>query len=101
VNPKGVRKQPQRTCIACQRTDAKRGLVRVVRTPTGEVAIDLTGKLAGRGAYLCKDKRCWLAALERKRIEQALRVELGTEQRAMLEQYAAQLPAESDQESTV
>ncbi len=101
MNPKGVRKQPQRTCIACQRTDAKRGLVRVVRTPTGEVAIDPSGKLAGRGAYLCKDKRCWQTALERKRIEQALKVELGAEQRASLEQYAAQLPTENDRECTV
>ncbi|MBC8078429.1 MAG: YlxR family protein, partial [Chloroflexales bacterium] len=44
---------PQRTCVACRRTDAKRGLLRLVREADGRVALDPSGKRNGRGAYLC------------------------------------------------
>lgn len=87
-----VRRQPQRTCIACQRTDSKRQLVRLVRRPDGEILVDPTGKLAGRGAYLCTNRSCWLRALEQKRVGRALKVTLTEEQAARLVDYAAQLP---------
>ena len=48
---------PQRTCVACRQTGAKRQLVRVVRAPDGSVTIDPTGKRSGRGAYLCDHGR--------------------------------------------
>jgi hypothetical protein len=66
---------PQRTCIACRRTDAKRGLIRLVRTPEGRVEADPTGKRHGRGAYLCHDLACWELALKRRALERALRAE--------------------------
>jgi len=47
-----VRSLPQRTCVACRTARAKRELVRVVRSPTGELSVDLRGKASGRGAYL-------------------------------------------------
>ncbi|HYM70897.1 MAG TPA: YlxR family protein [bacterium] len=53
-----VRKVPQRQCVACGRTRGKRDLVRVVRTPTGDVHVDATGRLAGRGAYVCPEADC-------------------------------------------
>jgi predicted RNA-binding protein YlxR (DUF448 family) len=70
----------------------KRELVRIVRKPNGEVVVDPTGKVAGRGAYLCKDKRCWRAALEHKRLDRALKLALTPEQYAYIEAYASQLP---------
>lgn len=66
---------PQRTCIACRRTDAKRGLIRLVRDAAGHVVVDLTGKRQGRGAYLCHDPTCWELALKRRSLERALRLD--------------------------
>jgi predicted RNA-binding protein YlxR (DUF448 family) len=83
---------PERTCVACRRTDAKRGLVRVVRTADGRVAVDPTGKRNGRGAYLCSDPTCWEQALRRKGLERSLKVEsLHPDDRAALEEYARTL----------
>jgi len=85
---------PQRTCIACRRADAKRGLMRLVRDADGHVTLDPTGKRAGRGAYLCHDPACWDQALRRHGLERALRVEtLLPEDRAALEQIARDLLA--------
>ncbi len=67
---------PQRTCVGCNTVWPKRELVRIVRTPEGEVLVDETGKLNGRGAYLCRQRVCWETALARKRLEQALNVTL-------------------------
>lgn len=81
------RKLPLRTCIGCQQQKNKRDLVRVVKTPTGQVELDPTGKKAGRGTYLCRQRSCFKAALDGKRIERSLKhpvsphvVELLTEQ---------------------
>jgi predicted RNA-binding protein YlxR (DUF448 family) len=83
---------PVRTCVACRRTDAKRGLFRLVRDAEGRVAIDPTGKRAGRGAYLCHDPACWEQALKRRGLERALRIEaLQPEDRLALEQIAQKL----------
>lgn len=90
---------PQRTCIACREIAGKRGLIRLVRTPEG-VQIDLTGKkLAGRGAYLHPQQRCWRQALENRRIEQALRTKLSAADRERLEAFMVTLP-ETVAEST-
>lgn len=66
---------PQRTCVACRQTGDKRGLVRIVRTPDGEVAVDPTGKRSGRGAYLCHTPDCWTAALKRGVLPRALKID--------------------------
>ena len=86
-----VRKQPQRTCIACQQVLPKRELTRIVREPNGKVTIDPTGKLSGRGTYLCAGKQCWFEALKRKHIERALHVVPTAEEYATLEAFALQL----------
>src|SRR2546423_14431740 len=70
------RRVPQRTCVVCRSTTAKRELVRVVRTPEGNVEVDLSGKANGRGAYLCHSSNCWDAALKRDRLSTALKVKL-------------------------
>lgn len=53
-----VHRAPQRQCVACGQVRAKRDLVRVVRTPGGEVRVDATGKISGRGAYVCPEGAC-------------------------------------------
>ncbi|HEX6292713.1 MAG TPA: YlxR family protein [Herpetosiphonaceae bacterium] len=88
---------PMRTCIACRKVDAKRGLTRLVRLPEGRVALDPTGKQAGRGAYLCAERSCWEAALKRRAVERALKIEsLETNDRQMLLDHALTLPYGSD-----
>jgi len=54
----------------------KKELIRVVRTPEGEVLLDLTGKKSGRGAYLCKDKACLKKAIKAKRLQSNLEVQI-------------------------
>ena len=86
---------PQRTCIGCRQVEAKRELMRIVRTPEGRVVADPTGKLAGRGAYVHKARDCWEAVLNaRGRLEHALNMEapLPAEDRARLEQAAVAFP---------
>ena len=84
---------PQRTCIACRKVDAKRGLCRLVRLEDGRVAVDASGKRAGRGAYLCAERGCWELALKRTTIERALKIEkLHPDDRAALVAYGAVLP---------
>lgn len=83
-----VRRIPQRTCVACQQTTAKRELVRIVRTPPGSVEVDPTGKKSGRGAYLCKALGCWQAALKKDRLSRALKVKLTPEGKETLLEHA-------------
>jgi len=80
---------PQRTCIACRSKRPKRELVRIVRTPTGDVAVDETGKKSGRGAYLCPARECWHRALSEGLLSRALRVSLTQETRTCLDEHAA------------
>lgn len=85
---------PQRTCIACRKVQNKRDLVRIVRTPEGEVVIDPTGKRSGRGAYLCRVQSCWhdVLASGGRRLEQALKAQLKPEALIALQEFAAGLP---------
>lgn len=84
---------PERTCIGCREIKPKRQLIRIVRTESGGVAIDPTGKRAGRGVYLCKAKTCWEAGLKRERLNQALRTKITVEDRRRLAQYGEMLPS--------
>jgi len=68
------RKVPLRKCIACQEMMPKKELIRVVRTPDEQVAIDLTGKKAGRGAYLCGKVACFKLAKKSKAFDRALKI---------------------------
>jgi uncharacterized protein len=67
-----VRKVPQRQCVACGQVRPKRDLVRVVRTPAGDVRVDATGKVSGRGAYVCADPACVDRAVRAGRLAGAL-----------------------------
>ena len=66
------KKVPLRKCTGGGEMKPKKELVRVVKTPEGEISLDPTGKMNGRGAYLCKDPQCLRKAQKSKRIEKAL-----------------------------
>lgn len=83
---------PHRTCVACRATRPKRDLVRIVRTPEGEVLVDPRGKAPGRGAYLCRQRSCWTTALAQRRLEKALRSSLAPDSIATLQAYGESLP---------
>jgi predicted RNA-binding protein YlxR (DUF448 family) len=72
-----VKKIPQRMCVGCQEMKNKRDMLRVVRTPEGEIIIDKTGKKSGRGAYVCLDESCLNKAFKGKRLEKALEKTIG------------------------
>lgn len=78
---------PQRTCIACRQTRAKQELVRLVRTPERELVIDEKGKLNGRGAYLCRQRSCWEAAMSGDQIGRALKMQFGDAEREVLQGF--------------
>ena len=63
------KKIPMRQCIGCREKKPKRELIRVVRPPEGEVTLDFSGKMNGRGAYLCKDPACLKRAAKAKALE--------------------------------
>ena len=76
---KKVKKIPLRKCLGCMESYPKKELIRVVRTPEGDVCIDLTGKKSGRGAYICKSEACLKKAVKSKRIQNNLEVTLSDE----------------------
>lgn len=67
-----AKKIPMRQCLGCNEHFPKRELIRIVRTPEGEVVADTTGKKNGRGAYLCPRSACLRRAQKSKRLEKAL-----------------------------
>ncbi len=66
-----TRRIPMRKCTGCNEMKPKKELVRVVRSPEGEVSLDLTGKKPGRGAYVCRNLECLKKARKAKRFENA------------------------------
>ena len=67
-----VRKIPTRRCTGCGEHFPKNTLIRVLRTPEGEIILDLTGKKNGRGAYICRNVACLKKARKSRRIESSL-----------------------------
>ena len=65
------KKTPLRMCTGCGEMKPKQELVRVVRSPDGDISLDLTGKKPGRGAYVCKNIDCLKAARKARRFEKA------------------------------
>ncbi|MBQ7363829.1 MAG: YlxR family protein [Clostridia bacterium] len=77
--------QPIRRCTGCGEHFPKKTLVRVLRTPDGEIILDPTGKKSGRGAYICKSRECLVRARKSGRIEQSLGCSVSAEIYAVLE----------------
>ena len=83
------KKIPQRQCMGCRERKAKKELIRVVRTPEGAVCLDFSGKLNGRGSYLCPDPECLKKARKAKSLERSLEVEIPEEVYDRLEREMA------------
>lgn len=75
---------PQRTCVGCRKVSDKNKLVRLVKRADGQVSVDRGGDGAGRGAYLCADRSCWVSGLKSGQMERALRVKMGQQEKEAL-----------------
>ena len=73
------KKIPQRQCMGCRERKEKRELIRVVRGTDGTVSLDFSGRVNGRGAYLCPDPECLKKAIRSKALERALEVPIPQE----------------------
>lgn len=74
-----VKKIPLRMCTGCMEMKPKKELIRIVKTPEGEVSVDLTGKKSGRGAYICKSIECLEKAFKTKRLSRNLDISISEE----------------------
>lgn len=74
-----TKKVPLRMCAGCGEMFDKRSLVRVVKSPDGEVSLDLTGKKAGRGAYVCKNPECLRKARKKRAFERSFGIAIDSE----------------------
>ncbi len=68
-----------RMCTACREMKPKKELIRVVKTPENEIKLDLTGKLNGRGAYICKSEECLKKAQKSGALSRAFSIEVSSE----------------------
>lgn len=73
------KKIPLRKCISCGENKSKKELLRIVKTNENQVLVDLTGKVNGRGAYICPSKSCFELAHKNKKISRALQIEINDE----------------------
>ena len=71
-----VKKIPMRMCLGCGEMKPKRELIRAVKTPEGDVLLDLTGKKSGRGAYICRSLECFKKAKKARRFEKAFSMQI-------------------------
>ena len=85
-----VKKIPLRKCSGCGEMKPKKELIRVVRDPQGNIALDRVGKMAGRGAYVCPSADCLRAARKAKRIERAFACAIPAEIYDQMEQELLQ-----------
>lgn len=75
---------PMRMCVGCREMKPKPELIRVVRSPEGDICIDAKGKKSGRGAYVCGNEKCLMRALKQKQLDRALETAIGEEVTAQL-----------------
>ena len=90
------KKIPTRRCTGCGESFPKKDLIRVVRSPEGELSIDFTGKKSGRGAYICQKTECFRKAKRGGRLSRSLGVPISPEIYDSLEHEVALSEARSD-----
>ena len=73
------KKIPMRQCLGCREMKPKKELIRVVRSPEGNISLDFKGKASGRGAYVCPDARCLKKAIKAKALERAFSTQIPEE----------------------
>ena len=74
-----MKKLPQRTCMGCNVKKDKKELIRIVKNSNGEINIDHTGKMEGRGTYICKNEECLNKVIKNKRINKVFEKEITNE----------------------
>ena len=74
-----VKKIPMRQCVGCREMHPKRELIRVVKSPQGEISLDFKGKSPGRGAYLCPAAECLKRARKSRALERAFETAIPSE----------------------
>ena len=79
MSQKPPRPQPMRKCVGCGERKTKKELTRIVRTPEGLIALDDTGRLNGRGAYICPSQECLAKAVRNRGLERSLDVRIPEE----------------------
>ena len=81
---------PQRMCVGCREMKEKRELIRVVKTPEGDITIDAKGKMNGRGAYICPKEDCLQKAVKTKGLERSFKQQITPEIFVSLKERLAQ-----------
>ncbi len=87
------KKIPMRQCVGCREMKMKKELIRVVRSPEGELSLDFKGKAPGRGAYLCPDSECLKKAIKSRSLERAFSCQIPQE---VYDALTERMEAESD-----
>ena len=88
------KKIPMRQCVGCREMKPKKELIRVVKSPEGQVSLDFRGKLPGRGAYVCPDPACLARARKSRALERAFETALPPEVWQALEEQMKEAPAD-------
>ena len=88
-----TKKLPERFCLGCQQSLPKKALVRIVRSPEGEFAVDATGKMPGRGAYICPKSDCLAKAQKSRGLERSFKGKVPQEVYEKLAEQVASLEA--------
>lgn len=91
------KKIPMRQCLGCREMKPKPELLRVVRSPEGEISLDLKGKKPGRGAYICHSADCLRRAVKSRALSRALETQIPDE---VMERLAETLEADNDGQGT-
>lgn len=89
------KKIPMRQCVGCREMKPKKELIRVVRSPEGQVFLDFRGKLPGRGAYVCPNPACLAKAKKSKALERAFSAPLPEEVYQALEEQMKEVPQDA------
>lgn len=84
-------KVPQRKCIGCNESKPKKELIRIVKTPEGEMLVDDTGRANGRGAYICNNLECLQKAIKTKGLNRAFKMNVDTDVLIKLSEEMAKL----------
>lgn len=97
--PQKIKKVPERKCMGCNEKRPKKELIRIVRTPEGEILLDDKGKISGRGVYICPKKDCFVKSRKAKRFERSLELEIPEEVYDALENKLSEIEEVSEVQS--
>ncbi len=88
------KKIPMRQCVGCREMKPKKELIRIIKSPEGDVFVDANGKMNGRGAYLCRSVDCFLKARKNKGLERSLKIRIPEEIYGKLEEEMKEIDTE-------